>query len=126
VGVLDADLKWATDRALGKNFSASTARQYKDIFRAFAAFCDEHKYPSLPTAPEILASYLLEQAAAGMKPSALDRIVAGVKWAHRLADLGGKQALHLACSFDDPIIPAVLRFVRRNWDAEHKAKKSDA
>jgi hypothetical protein len=105
--------------------SASTARQYKDIFRAFAAFCDENKYPSLPTTPEILASYLLDQAAAGMKPSKLDRIIAGVKWAHRLSDLGGKQALHLACSFDDPIIPAVLRFVRRNWEAEHK-KKSDA
>jgi len=129
VGFLDDDLKWATDRCLGKNFSPHTLRQYKGMFQRFAAFCAEHNYPSLQTTPEILASYLLEQAAAGVKPKMLDRIVAAVKWAHLLYDQGGHRLMHHSCNFDDPIIPAVLRMARRGHDEERKnktAKKSEA
>jgi hypothetical protein len=130
LGILDDDLRWAADRCLGKNFSANTLRQYKGQFQRFRDWCAEFKYPSLPTVPEVLASYLLQQAADGTKPTALERILAAVKWAHLVYDQGGGPGLvHHSCNFDDPIILAVLRLARRTCDEERKgktAKKSGA
>jgi hypothetical protein len=122
-GVIDDDLRWATDRALGQHYSKHTIRQYKGMFGRFRDWCSEHKYPSLPSTPEIVAAYLLEQAA-DMKPTELERILAAVKWAHLLYDQGGPRLMHHSCNFDDPLLVAVLRFARRCHD-EEQAKKAE-
>jgi hypothetical protein len=120
-GVIDADLKWATDRCLGTNLSSHTLRQYKGIFRRYSEWCSEHQYPALPTLPEVLSAYLLERAA-DIKPLALDRIVSAIKWAHLIYDQGGPRLMHHSCSFDDPLLVATLRFARRCHD-EERAKQ---
>src|SRR6516165_3243150 len=78
IGVLDEDIRWASDRIL----SPAKLRDYKAIFKRFASWCAEQPtpLPSLPSVPEACASYLLERAGEGARPAVLDKTLAAIRW----------------------------------------------
>jgi hypothetical protein len=105
--ILEADIQVECERAFG---TGETRERYKRDFRRFQEFCKAEKLPALPTSPEAVAYFILARAGQGDAPHALARMVSAIKFVHGLDDKGW--------SFDDVMIRAALRFVRRHWDEE--------
>jgi integrase len=63
----------------------NTRRAYAGDFRRFQAWAGSYGLSSLPAPPETLLLYLAFLADAGKKPSTIDRAVAGIVAAHRMA-----------------------------------------
>ena len=84
----------------------ATRRAYRSDFAKFAAWCrTERSVEALGASPDTVATYLAAQASAGVKPSTLDRCLAAIGYAHRLAGLPSP-AEHEA-------VRAVMRGIRR-------------
>ena len=58
IPLLPEDLA-AIEAARQRSGSTNTKRGYEGAWRRFAAWCEGRGYPALPTAPEVLAAYLL-------------------------------------------------------------------
>jgi hypothetical protein len=125
-GIFDAEWKLEEDRALGVGYAANTKRAYKTDFQKFVAWCSEEGLPSLPTLAEVVSHYLLALAAEGARLNALERAVAAIKYAHVLFHSSGHLLNGGHCDFESPVIPAALRWVRKNWDAERKQQKPES
>jgi hypothetical protein len=69
-----------TNRDFGTDATRST---YRSDFGNFQAWCAEQQLPSLPTAPEVLAIYLITRANEGAKPDRLARMVSSVRYITR-------------------------------------------
>jgi len=81
--VLHAEILFEVDRAFASN---NTRSSYKSDFVRFRAWCVNEKLPYLPTSPEVLAHYIIEAAAGGLRLKRLERIVAAVAFIHHLKD----------------------------------------
>jgi integrase len=98
--VLGAQARVYVDEA----HAANTRRAYRADWAAFTAWCAEHGLEPLPAAPTTLALYLTDQADV-LKVSTLQRRLAGIGQAHRLAG-------H-ASPLDDARVRTVWRGIRR-------------
>ena len=65
--------------------SAATRRAYRSDFAIFSAWCTGRGFEPLPAAPQAVAAFLADQAAAGVRASTLSRRVAAIAYAHDLA-----------------------------------------
>jgi hypothetical protein len=121
-GISDA-VQHERGRLLGKGYSPHTQRQYKMLFKKFRDFCVAENIPSLPTIPEAIASFLLEQAGEGVRPTELERALAALRYVHLIYDQSGHRLSHIACNFDDPIIKGTMRWIRQKYDEEDEKTK---
>jgi hypothetical protein len=48
-------------------------------------WCAERHLPAIPAAPETVAAFLATEAARGIKPATIGRLVAAIRYAHKLA-----------------------------------------
>jgi hypothetical protein len=122
-GIFDDELKAATDRALGKGYSGHTVRQYKGEFQKFRDWCLAEGFSSLPSIPEAVAYYLISRAAEGVKPNALERALAAIKYAHVLFDHSGHHLMHHYCDLDAPVVAGALSWIRKNYEVNSKGKQ---
>ncbi len=67
--------------------SAATRRAYRSDFAVFSAWCAGRGFDPLPAAPAVIAAFLADQAAAGVRPSTLGRRMAAISYAHDLAGI---------------------------------------
>src|SRR3954465_10103821 len=65
--------------------SPNTRRAYRADWDHFAAFCDAHGLAALPAAPETLGPSLAGLAETGYKAATLQRRLAAIREAHRIA-----------------------------------------
>lgn len=65
--------------------SAATRRAYRSDFAVFSTWCAGRGFEPLPAASDVVAAFLADQAAAGVRPSTLNRRVAAIAYAHELA-----------------------------------------
>ena len=84
----DSDLVPVAERAreyadLAK--APNTLRAYRADWRDLAAWCAAHDRDPLPAAPETVALYLADLAAAGRKASTLQRRLSAISQAHQTA-----------------------------------------
>lgn len=89
----------------------STRRAYNRDWQRFEAWMDEHGLVALPAREETVAAYVAHLADAGRKPSTIDRALASIRKAHRLAG-------HEAPTGDK--VAAVRRGVRRTTGTAQK------
>jgi hypothetical protein len=95
------DMVAVADEAFG---TESTRKTYKSDFNRYARWCEEQHLPSLPTAPEVTAHFLLHLGKT-VKPGGIDRMIQAIAYHHRWA----RQPFDP----DDEIIRATVRFLRR-------------
>jgi site-specific recombinase XerD len=96
--------------------AASTRKAYGTDFRLFRAWCDAKGVSSLPAAAETIAAYLAAEAKTA-KPSTLDRRVAAIGYAHKLAGL--------PLPTDAEGVRATMRGIRRTFGSS-KVRKAPA
>jgi hypothetical protein len=123
-GIFDDELREATDRKLGKGYPPNTVRAYKSEFGKFREWAASEGFSSLPSIPEAVAYYLLVCAGDGAKPSALERAVAAIRYAHVLFEHSGHRLMTHHCDLGAPVIVAVLAWCRKRW-AEEKSDDGD-
>lgn len=69
------------ERVRANRLSANTRRCYGSAFRRFAAWCEEHRVPSLPASPQTLSAYLLARMdSVAYATLSLDRDA--IRWHH--------------------------------------------
>jgi hypothetical protein len=102
---LGPDLAAAIDLAKAEK-AVSTRKAYATDFRIFKDWCDARGVPSLPAAPETVASYLAAHAGTS-KASTLGRRVAAIRYAHKLAGL--------PLPTDAEGVKATMRGIRRTY-----------
>lgn len=113
--VQDADQLAGVAQAFAENATApATRRAYRADFQTFAAWCDAHGVPPMAATASQVASFLADQAEAGVKASTLARRVAAIRYAYRLKGLepptGGEA------------VRTVLRGIRRTLGAAKDQK----
>jgi site-specific recombinase XerD len=113
--ILYDDIKAETDRAYG---SETTRASYKSDFGKFKEWATEQGLPYLPTSPEVISHWLIEEAGAGMRPERLARCVNAIKFFHEWADK--------PCPTDDVLVRAALRWARRHWEEEQNKETETA
>jgi hypothetical protein len=124
-GIFDDELREATDRALGKGYPPNTVRAYKSEFSKFRKWAAAQGFSSLPSYPECIAYYCLVRAGDGAKPSALERAVAAIRYAHTLFENSGHRLMAPHCDMDSPVIAAVLAWCRKRWAEERQKDNAD-
>jgi site-specific recombinase XerD len=67
--------------------SEATRRAYRSDFLIFSAWCTARGVESLPATPDTVKVFLASQAIGGTKASTLNRRVAAIRYAHKLAGL---------------------------------------
>ena len=116
--VLELPDALASAREYARNESSeATRRAYASDFSAFVAWCARVQAATLPAQAADVAAYLAELADRGTKASTIERRVAAIKYAHRMAGN--------ASPTDDYAVKAVLRGIRRKIGIA-KAGKSPA
>ena len=70
----------------GAASAPNTRRAYKSDWRDFAAWCASHQVQSLPAEGRTVAYYLIARAEAGLRVSSLERRIAAIRTAHKVAD----------------------------------------
>jgi site-specific recombinase XerD len=100
-----SDLARAADYARAEKAS-STRRAYVSDFAIFSAWCAERGAVSLPAPPVVVAAFLGSEAKRGIRPSTLDRRVAAIRYAHKLAGYDAPT--------DDERVKATMRGIRRS------------
>ncbi len=65
----------------------NTRRAYRSDWADFLAWCEKVDEQPLPAAPEVVARYLAWLADAGLNPSTITRRAAGIRYAHKAANL---------------------------------------
>jgi hypothetical protein len=108
------EIRLETDFAYG---TENTRTCYKSDFKSFKEWCAENALPFLPTCPEVVAHFLIEAAAHGVRPKKLERTVAAIAFYHEWADKPFRS--------NDVLIRAALRWIRRALDRERAAKEED-
>jgi len=103
---LAPDLAAAVNYAKAEKAPA-TRKAYGTDFRLFRAWCEAKGAAFLPALPETVAAFLAAEAGSGVKPSTLDRRVAAIRYAHRLA--------HLDTPTDSEAVRATVRGIRRTF-----------
>lgn len=78
---------------LASSRSAETRRSYASAMRTFTAWCRVRGYPSIPTGPEVVASYIAHRAEL-VAHSTISRDVAAISAAHLDKSLGDPTAHH--------------------------------
>jgi site-specific recombinase XerD len=63
--------------------SEATMRAYRRDWQDFTAWCQAHEQQPLPAEPDVIAAYLVDQAAEGHKPSTVARRAAAIGATHR-------------------------------------------
>jgi integrase len=86
--------------------AVNTRRAYAADWRAFEAWCRDHRLEPLPASPETVGAYLSDQAGT-LKASTLTRRVAGIAWVHRQAGI--------ALDSRDRAIAQVLKGIRNTY-----------
>lgn len=97
--------------------AAGTRRAYASDFRIFAAWCRTRALSYLPAEPETVATFIASEAEAGIKASTINRRLAAIRYAHRLA--GDPTPT------DAELVGVTMRGIRRTVGTV-KAKKSPA
>lgn len=65
-------------------WSTSTRRTYQAQWSAFLGWCEARNVSALPAAPEVVANYVADRAAAGRKVATIAVALAAISEAHRL------------------------------------------
>lgn len=73
--------------------SAETRRSYASAMRTFTAWCQERGYPTSPTSPEVVASYIAHRAQQ-VRHSTISRDIAAISAAHLDTGLDDPTAHH--------------------------------
>jgi site-specific recombinase XerD len=82
----------------------NTRKAYRSDFARFQSFCAQHRLTPLPAAPQTLAAFLATEAAHA-KASTIERRLAAIRYAHKLAGLKSPT--------DDERVKATARGIRR-------------
>jgi site-specific recombinase XerD len=82
----------------------NTRKAYRSDFARFQSFCTQHRLSPLPAAPQTLAAFLATEAE-NAKASTIERRVAAIRYAHKLAGLKNPT--------DDERVKAITRGIRR-------------
>jgi len=93
--------------------STNTRRAYRADWADFTAWCQTHRLDALPAVPATVALYIADQAA-HCKPSTIQRRLAAISQAHKLA--------HLSSPTADPAVRAVNAGIRRTHGTAPDAK----
>jgi site-specific recombinase XerD len=107
-GTLPAQLTEATQRAGGfakAEKAPNTRKAYRTDFAIFQAWCAEHGVVALPASPETVAAFIATEAERGTKASTIQRRMAAIRYAHKLAGL--------PIPTDDERVRATARGIRR-------------
>jgi hypothetical protein len=105
--ILHDEILFETERAFGTD---NTRTSYKSDFSKFRSWTAEEGLPCLPTSPEVVAHFIIEAAADGLRIKALERTVSAIRFIHELKDAPFRS--------DDVLIRAALRWARRKQNAE--------
>ncbi|WP_246716276.1 site-specific integrase [Aurantimonas sp. DM33-3] len=65
------------------SMAPNTLRAYQADFHEFAAWCRQRGTPSLPASPQVVAAFLANRAAAGLKASTISRKASAIRFAHK-------------------------------------------
>jgi site-specific recombinase XerD len=84
----------------------ATRTAYRLDFDLFRAWCQDRKVDALPASAETIAAFLAFEADRGMRSPTIDRRVASIRYAHKLAGL--------ALPTDDERVRTVVRGIRRS------------
>jgi site-specific recombinase XerD len=82
----------------------NTRKAYRSDFARFQAFCAQHRRSPLPATPQTLAAFLATEAG-NAKASTIERRLAAIRYAHKLAGLKSPT--------DDERVRAIARGIRR-------------
>ncbi|MBI1778591.1 MAG: tyrosine-type recombinase/integrase [Proteobacteria bacterium] len=85
--------------------SDATKRAYRSDWRVYKAWCQARGVPPIPASEVSLADFLSELAAAGRKVTSLNRMVASIRFAHRIANV--------AIDTQTPLLREVRRGIRQ-------------
>src|SRR5579871_1493578 len=89
-GMLPTKLADATERAGGfarAEKAPNTRKAYRTDFALFQTWCVEHGVMALPGMPETVAAFIAAEAERGSKASTIQRRLAAIRYAHKLAGL---------------------------------------
>ena len=75
------------EEAAKHSHAASTRRNYAACWKRFASWCEAEGHQPLPAAPETLAAYLTDRAAAGLSMSSVRMDAASIRHHHASAGL---------------------------------------
>jgi site-specific recombinase XerD len=106
--MLPAKLADATERAGGfarAEKAPNTRKAYRTDFAQFQVWCAEHGVVALPAMPETVAAFIAAEAERGTKASTIQRRMAAIRYAHKLAGL--------PIPTDDERVRATARGIRR-------------
>jgi integrase len=94
-------------RAFARESKApSTVASYRNAWRDFTEYCEDHGLRALPADPSAVIEYLAEIAARGLKVSTISVRLAAIAEAHRMA--------HVADPTIDADVKTVMGGIRRN------------
>jgi site-specific recombinase XerD len=83
---LPIQLRQSFERAAGyasQSKSRGTQKSYAADWKRFARWCAVNTLASLPATPAAVACFLADEAAAGLKPSTINRRTAAIRYYHR-------------------------------------------
>lgn len=89
--------------------SANTLRAYRSDLSDFDRFCEARGFVALPATALTVASYVVDLAGRGLKPSTILRRRASISWAHRL---GG----HRLSGTNDRLLASLLGTFRKQLE----------
>jgi site-specific recombinase XerD len=108
-----ADMEAAAAYAKAEK-AIATRTAYRADFDLFRSWCHDRHVQPLPASPETVAAFLACEADRGMRPSTIDRRVASVRYAHKLAGL--------PLPTDDERVRATVRGIRRSRSTQPERK----
>jgi site-specific recombinase XerD len=112
-----ADDRQAAHRFALAEKAEATRRAYRTDFRAFQTYCEGRDLASMPASPETIAAYLAALAGKGLRPATIDRAIAAIRYAHRLAGVDSPTSAEA--------VRATMRGIRRTVGAA-KVQKAAA
>jgi len=93
----------------------ATQQSYRTDFGIYQKWADQNGIQRFPSHPEMLATFLLEQAATGKSMSRLKRMLASVKWANRMNGSPFDD--------DDVVLRATMRWIELRQDEQKQKDK---
>lgn len=93
---------------------ANTRRTYQSQWRAFVSWCQGHRLPFLPAAPETVALYVTHLAHTGRKVATIEVALSALSQAHQLAGQPSPRR--------DPIVFTIMKGIRHTHGTEAHQK----
>jgi site-specific recombinase XerD len=93
--------------------AANTRRAYNSDVNQFDLWCRNEKRQALPATPATVAAYITDLALKGRKPATIQRALAAISQAHKLAG-------HVPAPTADPKVHEVLKGIRNREGAAQK------